>query len=72
MRLSLGRDTNGNKTLVVGMIHSDRGFSVQTNGNLPDTHRMTSEDFNPFRAANELNEYVKTYGTARQKDLLGW
>lgn len=67
--LKLSRDRNGNKTLVYS-IPGSRGFSVQTNGNLPKTHLM--DDINEHIAMNELNAYIKLYGTKRQKDLFGW
>jgi len=72
MRLKLSRDLNGNKTLKVSFSDGTRGFSVQTNGNLPRTHRMSKHDFNNSTAQNELHGYIKEYGTNNQKALLGW
>ena len=72
MVLNIGRDTNGNKILKVTFRDKTRGFSVQTNGTLPETHRMTQDTFNDHIANGELNAYIKKYGTERQKDLLGW
>lgn len=71
MILKLSRDVNGNKTLVVSF-QGVRGFSVQTNQNLPNTHRMTQDTFDRSAACNELTGYIKVYGTKRQKELLGW
>ena len=71
MNLKLSKDVNGNKTLKV-MPHGERGFSIQTNGNLPETHRMSKHDFDHSLAINELNGWIKLYGTDREKDLLGW
>lgn len=72
MILKLGRDTNGNKLLKVSFVDGTRGFSVQTNGNLPKTNSMSKHDFIHSRAENELRGYIKEYGTERQKELLGW
>ena len=69
--LQLRRDKNGNKTLYYSNGHY-RGFSVQTNGNLPKTHKMSKENFSNSIATSELNYYVKEYGTQRQKEMLGW
>ncbi len=70
--LKLSRDSNGNKTChLVGDKHN-RGFSVQTLGNMPQTHRMTETDFNESIALNELHAHIKNFGTDRQKNLLGW
>ncbi len=69
MNLSLSRDINGNKILRVRFPDGVRGFSVQTNGNLPRTHSSHEAG---FEAENELNAYIKIHGTPRQKELLGW
>lgn len=72
MNIKLGRDVNGNKILKVSFV-GVRGFSVQTLGNLPETHRMPSnEELRQFTAVNELHAFIKIYGTKRQKELLGW
>ena len=70
--LKLSRDTNGNKTLKLIGNSECRGFSVQTNGNLPRTHRMDKYNFNDSTAENELHAFIKVHGTARQKEMLGW
>lgn len=72
MNIKLSRDINGNKVLKVSFV-GVRGFSVQTLGNLPETHQIdTNEDLKQFTAVNELHAYIKIYGTKRQKELLGW
>ena len=71
MGLALGRDTNGNKTLKVSFTNAN-GFSVQTNQNLPLTHRMTSDHFDYKAAAEELRNHIKRFGTRRQRDITGW
>jgi hypothetical protein len=58
-------DINGNKILQV-RFNLSRGFSVQTNGNLPMTHR----DGVGFWTATELQDYVLRYGTKRQIKLV--
>ena len=74
--MKISHDVNGNKVLSISGSDlgnsSLRGFSVQTLGNLPQTHRMSKWDLNSHTAMNELNAFIKVYGTARQKDLLGW
>lgn len=79
MKLKLSRDTNGNKTLKCSL-PIRRGFSVQTNGNLPRVHAMDSETFNKPKhsdrsfyhiAIDELRMHIKEYGTDRQKRILG-
>ena len=63
---SIGRDKNGNKLLRV-KTSGRGGFSIQTNGNLPQTHRdgVTSE------TDAEVCAYVRRHGTARQRRILG-
>ena len=61
-----GYDINGNKIVRV-IPDNGRGFSIQTNGNLPNTHR----DGVWHQTPDEVTAYVKAYGTKRQKGLLG-
>lgn len=65
-RYSIGRDRNGNRIL---RVHppKGRGFSVQTNGNLPRTHRDGVGDWTVV----EARDYVTRYGTPRQKRVMG-
>ena len=63
----IGRDVNGNKVVRVS-IPGERGFSIQTNGNLPSTER----DGVTYQTDNEVCDYIKRYGTPRQKELLGY
>ena len=54
--LKLGRDRNGNKVLKISPVHSPkRGFSIETNGNLPKTHRMAQKDLD-LRVALALRQ----------------
>ncbi len=73
MQLKLAHDSNGNKILKVSFAMTEkRGFSIQTLGNMPETHRNGFADFNRHTAENELNAFVKVYGTTHQKTCLGW
>lgn len=60
--LKAGRDVNGNKVLRV-KVGESRAFSVQTLGNLPQTHRngICAE------TVQEPRGWVMVYGTATQK-----
>lgn len=66
MNAKLSRDRNGNRVLRVS-IPGVRGFSIQTNGNLPKTHR---DGVGPW-TSSEVRQWVQAYGTKRQKALLG-
>jgi hypothetical protein len=60
-----GRDKNGNKILRCSGVEG--GFSIQTNGNLPQTHccGVTAG------TDAEVCEYVARHGNARRKRILG-
>ncbi len=60
------RDRNGNRIVRV-TVPGARPFSIQTNGNLPTTHR---DGICPA-TAGEVAGYVRQFGTERQKGLLG-
>lgn len=65
--MKLSRDINGNKVLKIEK--SDvgaRGFSIQTSGKLPKTHK---HGLGPWSWSEAIN-YVKRYGTERQKELM--
>lgn len=64
--LSLSRDRNGNRVLLVRR-GPGRGFSIQTNGNLPRTHR---DGVGPW-TEGEVRAWVAAYGTDREKALMG-
>lgn len=59
-------DANGNKIVKVKPA-SGRGFSIQTNGNLPQTNR----DGVGAWTEGEVREYVRKVGTASQRAALG-
>jgi hypothetical protein len=64
-----GMDSNGNSIITVkrkGM----RGFSVQTNGNLPQTHYMRTGHAVHHIIHDELKAYCGIYGTPHQVKVL--
>lgn len=65
MKFSLAMDRNGNKILRVHP-STGRGFSIQTNGNLPKTHRNGIGDW----TQGEVAAYVVAFGTSRQQALI--
>lgn len=71
MRLST--DIFGNKCLVLSGkdMGVDRGFSIQTNGNLPRVHGMTAEAFDPDLAWDDALEFIRTHGTDSQRKKMG-
>jgi len=62
--MKISRDINGNKILSIQNTDLDgrQGFSIQTLGNLPKTHRtgICAE------TVSEILAYVENYGTFRQ------
>lgn len=71
MRLSM--DIFGNKCLVVSGrdIGMKRGFSVQTNGNLPLTHTMPLDALDQEIAWDELVIFIKQHGSASHRVKMG-
>ena len=63
----IGTDRNG-KRIVKVQFQGERGFSIQTNQNLPDTHRNGVT----YITDNEVSDYVKHYGTKRQREMMGY
>ena len=63
---TIGRDTCGNRVVRV-RIPGRRGFSIQTNGVLPRTHR---DGVGPW-TQGEVSAHVRKFGTARQKEMIG-
>lgn len=64
-RIALGYDANGNKRVKV-QVPGFRSFSVQTNGNLPETHR---KGLCPTTAL-EVKNWIKQFGTEKQKEAV--
>jgi hypothetical protein len=62
----IGFNENGNRVLRV-QVAGERGFSIQTNGNLARTHR----DGIGHWTSGEVVVYVREYGTERQREMLG-
>ncbi len=61
----IGRDRNGNKVVKV-VPANGRGFSIQTNGNLPLTHKRDVGTWTD----GEVKRYVAAYGTVAQRKAL--
>ena len=55
-------DNNGNRVVTISIPNS-RGFSIQTNQNLPKTHVRSTVD------EAEVMDWVLQYGTLRQKEI---
>ncbi len=67
--MKIAHDTNGNRILKIegSDLGTKRGFSIQTLGNLPETHR----DRITSATDAEVRAYLEKHGTARQKELYG-
>ena len=63
----ISRDRNGNKIVKISPVNGTRGFSVQTLGNLDQTHRDGVGEWTP----GEVAEYVRAVGPPRQRALRG-
>jgi len=62
----MGRDINGNKVVKVKP-EGGRGFSIQTNGNLPQTDHYGVGDW----THGEVLAWVQKYGTKRERLAMG-
>ena len=70
-------DSNGNQTVVLSLINQ-KGFNIQTAGNLPDTHGLSKrgiklkdlsdKDITAIETA--VIDYIKKYRSAKQKSGL--
>ena len=74
-KYSVYTDRNGNRCLRISPEGQGRGFSIQTNGNLPHTHREVIKTKNgrfvpDSWMVNEILHYVHDYGTERQKAIM--
>lgn len=63
--MEISRDRNGNRVLRV-RVPGGRGFGIQTNGNLPRTHR---DGVGPWTLP-EVRAWVDAYGTERQREMV--
>ena len=62
----IGRDTNGNKVIRYSRKECLLfGFSIQTNGNLPRTHK---EGIGPW-TKQEVTSYIAKHGSPRQQAI---
>jgi hypothetical protein len=80
--LGSGHDVNGNKIVKLQVEGNSRGFSIQTNGNLPKTHSIlhglkSAKDMQTLSMAaldnisKEVCDYIEKHGSANQKKGLG-
>jgi hypothetical protein len=73
-KITMRKDQNGNKITCFQSVTDKKGFSVQTNGNLPMLHReipmhSTLEAHNKTHLWKEFLEYVEKVGTDYQKSF---
>jgi hypothetical protein len=68
--LSLGISPLGNKQLTVKNLKTGKSFKVQTNGDLPQTHRMDKDNIEFMVALNEVDELIDLYGTSAQREIM--
>ena len=75
MKATIARDVNGNRIVKLSPI-SKRGFSIQTLGNLPLINKLqmgeTFESNQNVLLWMEILDYLKEFGTARQKSLFAY
>jgi len=69
LKFTFGRDISGNKVVKVKS-KGERGFSIQTNGNLPQTHAMHKDNLNSHVVHDELRAFCGIYGTKHQQEVL--
>ena len=76
LQVKIGMDINGNKLAKVSST-GRRGFSIQTNGNLPYCHRLgigdVLKDGEPHtrHGIHEVVSYVFEHGTETQRAFFG-
>lgn len=71
MTVTIKHDRNGNKILSVPGNQYDKGFSIQTLGNLPLCHGLpTGKHELTGEQAAEVENWIACYGTYRQKYAL--
>lgn len=70
-----GSDSNGNMRIVVGF-PNDKGFPIQTNGNLPETHNILTSGVKKLATSDldvigdEITDYVRQHGNVGVKSRL--
>jgi len=65
-KITIGRDKNGNRIARIKNA-TGRAFAIQTNGNLPTTHRDGITD----ATGAEVAAHIIQYGTAKQRAAIG-
>ena len=63
----ISRDRNGNKIVKISPVNGERGFSIQTQGNLYQTNRDGIGEWTP----SEVAGYIRKHGTPRQRVIMG-
>ena len=66
--MKISHDINGNKVLKISgsELYANKGFSIQTLDNLPETHRHGIH----YATKSEVFNFIAKYGTKVQKELL--
>ena len=64
--LKISRDINGNKVLRIKPRGASRGFSIQTNGNLPMTERQGICGY----TIDEIVAHINACGTKAQRQAI--
>jgi hypothetical protein len=68
--MQLGMDRNGNSIITLRP-KGYRGFSIQTNGNLPKTHSNAQHgELDVDESYREVKEFLRRYGTGHQNKML--
>ena len=75
MKATIAKDINGNKIVRLKPI-SGRGFSIQTNGNMPELQQLpigeTWESNFCCSRWLEILDYLSDFGTDRQKSFFAY
>ena len=64
-KFSIERDTNGQKLCRI-RVPNERSFRIQTNQNMPRTHKVGICVITPY----EFKAFVLSYGTDKQKEIV--
>ena len=78
MRAKISIDRNGNKIVKITAtmpLKNFRGFSVQTNGNLPKCHELEAGETWDLSSRiehwEEMKSFLTRHGTAKQRQAFG-
>ena len=70
MKIKKAKDANG-LTVAKVTVQGKRGFSIQTNGNLPEIHREFVWEGKSFsNNEREIRDWVREHGTDNQKETV--